>query len=116
MKFKGLNAVFYKSGTGNEPVRAWLQSLSKEDKKILGEDIKTVQLGWPLGMPLVRSLGDSLWEVRSSLETNRIARVVFFMHDNSIILLHGFIKKSQKTPQTDIDLAKKRMKEVKQNG
>lgn len=116
MKIKGLSAFFYQSSAGNEPVRDWLKNLPKEDKKIIGEDIKTVQYGWPLGMPLVRSLGDGLWEVRSALGTNRIARIIFFMHASSMILLHGFIKKSQKTPLSEIEIAKKRMKEVKQNG
>lgn len=116
MRLNSLKAFFFQSGTGNEPVRDWLKSLPKQDKKVIGEDIKTVQLGWPLGMPLVKSLGEGLWEVRSDLGTSRIARVIFFMHDNSMILLHGFIKKTQKAPQSDIDLAKKRMKEVKRNG
>lgn len=116
MRINGLNAFFYQSSTGNEPVRDWLKSLPKQDKKIIGEDVKTVQYGWPLGMPLVRSLGDGLWEVRSDLGTSRIARIIFFMHANSMILLHGFIKKFQKTPIGDIEIAKKRMKEVKRNG
>lgn len=113
MKLNGLNANFYATSSGKEPVREWLKSLPKADKKALGDDIKTVQFGWPLGMPLVKNLGDGLWEIRSSLSSNKIARIIFFMHSNTIILLHGFIKKTQKTPLTDIDLAKKRMKEVK---
>ncbi|MGE4350207.1 MAG: type II toxin-antitoxin system RelE/ParE family toxin [Candidatus Berkiella sp.] len=116
MIFKGLKAHFYQTSKGNEPVREWLQALSRDEKKIIGEDIKTVQLGWPLGMPLVRNLDKGLWEVRSNLKSNKIARVIFFMHNNSMILLHGFIKKSQKTPPQDIETALKRMKEVKHNG
>lgn len=115
MMQQGLEVVFYRTGAGNEPARKWLKSLSQEDRKIIAEDIKTVQLGWPLGMPLVDSLGNGLWEVRSKLNSKRIARVIFFMHDNNITLLHGFIKKTQKTPQGDIELANKRMKEVKRN-
>lgn len=80
MKFNRLKAYFYQSSVGNEPVREWLKSLPREDKKVIGEDVKTVQFGWPLGMPLVRNLGDSLWEVRSVLGTNKIARIIFFMH------------------------------------
>jgi phage-related protein len=91
-----LEVVFYRSASGNEPVREWLKDLPREDKKTLGEDIKTIQLGWPLGMPLVRSLGKGLWEIRSSLRNNRIARIIFFMYQEAIVLLHGFIKKTQK--------------------
>lgn len=107
-----LNVVFYRSASGNEPVRSWLRTLSKEDKKILGQDIKTIQLGWPLGMPLVRSLENGLWEIRSNLESKRIARMIFFMHQETIVLLHGFIKKTQKTARKNIDLALTRKKET----
>lgn len=115
MKLKGLPAYFYQTSSGKEPVREWLRDLPREDKKIIGEDIKTVQFGWPLGMPLVKSLGNELWEVRSNLDSNRIARIIFFMHKGSIILLHSFVKKSQKAPAKEIELALKRMKEVKKN-
>ena len=91
-----LDVVFYKTDTGNEPVREWLNELIKDDKKVIGADIKTVQFGWPLGMPLVRSLGKGLWEIRSNLNSNRIARVIFLTHDNMIVLLHGFIKDGKK--------------------
>lgn len=95
---KQLEAIFYKSESGTEPVRYWLLSLSKEDKKTIGEDVKTVQIGWPLGMPLVRSLGDGLWEVRSNLINGRISRIIFFMDKGAMILLNGFVKKSKKPP------------------
>lgn len=78
----------------------------------MGEDIKTVQFGWPLGMPLVRSLGGGIWEVRTRLE-NRIARVLFVMEDSTMVLLHGFIKKTASTPQTDLELAKDRLKQLR---
>ena len=107
-----LKVVFYRSQTGNEPVREWLKSLSKEDKKILGENIKTVQFGWPLGMPLVRSLGNKLWEIRSDLRNKRIARIIFCMWKSTIILLHGFIKKSQRTPKQDLELALRRKNDI----
>ena len=102
-----LRVVFYKTEHGNEPVREWLKSLSQEDRKTIGEDIKTVQFGWPLGMPVVRKIDTDIWEVRSHLKT-RIARTLFMVEDNIMILLHGFIKKSQKTPQNDLDLARRR--------
>jgi phage-related protein len=107
-----LRVVFYKTETGKEPVREWLRSLSREDRKIIGEDIKTVQFGWPLGMPLVRKLEIGLWEVRSKLP-NRIARTIFTVDEGMIVLLHGFIKKSQKTPATDLTLARKRASKLR---
>jgi phage-related protein len=107
-----LKVVFYKTLSKNEPVREWLKSLNHEDKKIIGEDIKTVQFGWPLGMPLIRKLESNLWEVRSHLK-NRIARVLFTVIDDNMVLLHGFIKKSQKTPKDDIELAKMRNSEMR---
>ncbi len=106
---KILEVYFFRSETGTEPVREWLKSLPLPEKKIIGQDIQTVEYGWPLGMPLVRGLGDGLWEIRSRLP-DRIARVIFFIYDNNMILLHGFIKKGQKTPKTDIEPAKKRRK------
>lgn len=108
---KKLEAMFYRTETGTEPVRDWLKELPKEDKKIIGEDIKTIQFGWPLGMPLVDSLSQGLWEVRSKLPSNRIARIIFFMDNNIMILVNGFIKKTQKTPKDQLDLAKKRKKQ-----
>jgi len=110
-----LRVLFYKSHSGNEPVREWLQSLTREEKKIIGEDIKTVQFGWPLGMPLIRKLDSGLWEVRSHLG-NRIARVLFTTINENMVLLHGFIKKSQKTPKEEIQLAKKRASDVRSSG
>lgn len=103
-----INVRFYKTDTGNEPVREWLlQGVTEEEKKIIGRDIKIVQFSWPIGMPLVESFGDGLWQVRSKLP-NRIGRVFFTFHNNEIILLHGFIKKVQQTPKADLELAKKR--------
>jgi phage-related protein len=78
---------------------------------VIGEDLKDVEFSWLIGMPLVRSLGNELWEVRSSLPRGRTARVIFCVEQGSMVLLHGFMKKSQKTPQRDIDLALKRRKE-----
>jgi phage-related protein len=109
-----LKVVFFKTDTGNEPVRQWLKALSKEDCKVIGTDILTVQYAWPVGKPLVDNLGDSLWEVRSRLD-NRIARTFFVMVNQEMILLHGFIKKQQKTPQDELELATKRKKQYLQN-
>ena len=107
-----LKVVFYKTDLGNEPAREWLKNLTREEKKIIGEDVKTVQFGWPIGMPLIRKLESDIWEVRSHLKI-RIARVLFTIITDKMILLHGFIKKSQKTSQDDITLAKKRATEVR---
>ena len=108
-----LLVLFFKSETGNEPVRDWLKSLSATERKTIGEDIKTVQFGWPLGMPLVRKMSKDLWEVRIHLET-RIARVLFTVNGDTMVLLHGFIKKSSNTPADDLALAKPRLKQVKE--
>ena len=102
-----LEVVFYRMESGKEPVRAWLQGLSKQDKKMIGGDIKTVQYGWPIGMPVVRKIEPGLWEVRCRLD-QRIARILFTVKGEKMILLHGFIKKSQKTPQADLQMAKDR--------
>lgn len=109
-RLKRLPARFYRTDNGREPVRDWLRSLEIEDRKAIGEDIKDVEFSWPIGMPLVRSLGDDLWEVRSDLIRGRIARVIFCVQHGSMVLLHGFMKKTQKTPQHDIDLARSRKK------
>lgn len=91
-------------------MRDWLRSLDKEDRRRIGEDIKLVQFGWPVGMPVCRPMGQGLFEVRSRISDGRIARVMFCFLAGQIILLHGFIKKSQKTPKGDLDLALKRQK------
>ena len=106
-----LTIVFYRTDAGTEPVREWLQSLPSEDRRTIGVDLWTVQKGWPLGMPLCRSLGNGLWEIRSNLSRNRIARLLFFTQKDRIRVVNGFIKKTQKTPKDAIELALKRMKE-----
>ena len=105
---------FYCSESGKEPVREWLRELDAEDRRAIGLDLMRVQFGWPIGMPLVRSLKDGLWEVRSSLPSQRIARLILCFHDGILIVLHGFIKKTQKTPADDLALARRRMNEVTQ--
>ena len=107
-----LDVRFFVTDAGSEPVREWLKSLPAIERKAIGEDIKTVQLGWPLGMPLVRNLGDGIWEVRIKLEI-RIVRVLFALEQSTMVLLHGFIKKQQTTPKPDLDLAKDRLKQLK---
>jgi phage-related protein len=103
---------FYRTDTGREPVLEWLRSLDREDRRAIGLDLMRVQLGWPIGMPLVRSLQQGLWEIRSQLPSQRIARLMLCFHQNEIIVLHGFIKKTRSTPADDLALARRRMKEV----
>ena len=104
---KRIPVVFYRTDTGNEPVRQWLKAMESEDKRLIGEDIKTVEFGWPIGMPTCRPLGEGLHEVRSSLPGNRIARVIFNVDSKQrMVLLHGFIKKTRATPDADLDLAR----------
>jgi phage-related protein len=110
---KKLPAAFYQSPGGAEPVRDWLKGLDRSERRVIGLDIATVEYGWPVGMPVCRPLGEGLWEVRSSLPSRRIARVVFCVARGRIVLLHGFVKKTQKTPKVDLDLARMRMKEIK---
>lgn len=103
-----LRVVFFRTLAGREPVRDWLLDMDKEDRKIIGEDVKLVQFRWPLGMPLVRKLEPDLWEVRSSLSGGRIARLLFTVQDQEMALLHGFVKKSQKTPSHELNTARER--------
>ena len=107
---KRLDAVFFRSKVGNEPVREWLKSLAKEQRKAIGEDIAYVQFKWPIGKPRVDHLRGAVWEVRSSLD-NRIARTLFAVEGGQMILLHGFIKKTQRTSDSAIELALKHFKE-----
>jgi phage-related protein len=109
---KKLPAFFYENAAGNEPVREWIKSLSLADRKQVGQDIQKVEFGWPIGMPYCRSLGDGLWEVRSDLSDGKIGRVLFCVGRRGMVLLHAFIKKTQKTPPRELKLALKRMKEV----
>jgi len=104
---KRIPAIFYRTESGGEPVREWLRSLSPEDRKKIGEEIKTVEFGWPIGMPVCRPLRDGIYETRTNLAQNRIARVLFYIDKRSrMVLLHGFIKKTQKTPVDDLELAR----------
>lgn len=110
-----LNVVFFRTDSGQMPVQQWLRRLDKTDRKAIGEDIRLVQFGWPLGMPLVRKMEEHLWEIRSRLSQRRIARILFTVSNRKMILLHGFIKKSQNTPKRELNLARNRRK-LWQNG
>jgi phage-related protein len=104
-------SCFTARGAGAEVVRDWLRSLDDADRQAVGLDLMRVQYRWPVGMPLCRALGDGLWEVRTSLPSNRIARVLFSVQQGRILVLHGFIKKTQKTPPDDLALARRRNRE-----
>jgi phage-related protein len=104
--------LFFRTEAGGSPVLDWLRGLEKDDRQAIGLDLMRVQFGWPDGRPLVRSLKDGLWEVRSSLPSQRIARLVLCFHDRTLVVLQGFIKKTQKTPADDLALAKRRMREI----
>lgn len=106
-----LEVRFFRTEAGNEPVREWLRELPEDERRTIGEDIWTVQIGWPLGMPVVRKIEADLWEIRSRLP-GRIARVLFTVVDDDAVLLHGFIKKSQAIPQHDLETARNRKKQL----
>lgn len=104
---KRVSAIFYRTEAGGEPLREWLKGLSPDDRKRIGEDIKTVEFGWPIGMPVCKLLGDGIYEVRTNLAQNRIARLLFYIDKKGrMVLLHGFIKKTRKTPDEDLELAR----------
>ncbi|MBZ0139810.1 MAG: type II toxin-antitoxin system RelE/ParE family toxin [Pseudorhodoplanes sp.] len=109
---KKITGRFYAVAGGRRPVREWLLTLSKDDRRIVGRDIQKVEFGWPIGMPFCRALGHGLWEIRSDLTGGRIARVIFCIVDDEMILLHGFEKKTQKTPSQDLALALRRKREI----
>ena len=112
---KRLPARFFETETGRVPVREWLLELRPDDRKAIGDDIRTAEFGWPIGMPLCRSLKGhkSLWEIRTNLSDGRIARVFFCAHEGAMVLLHGFIKKTQKTPPRELNVADRRMRGLK---
>jgi phage-related protein len=103
--------VFYRTPGGGEIVRDWLRSLGERERNAIGLDLMRVQFRWPVGMPLCRAMGDGLWEVRTNLPGNRIARVLFCVAQDRIVALHGFIKKTQKTPDDELKLARRRKRE-----
>ena len=107
--------VFFRTDAGNEPLRDWLKDLDRDDRLEVGRDLQRVQYRWPVGMPLCRPLGDGLWEVRTNLPGKTISRVLICFHQGELYALHGFIKKTQKTPDDDLDIARRRKKDV-ENG
>jgi len=109
-----LDVVFYRTEAGNEPVREWSKSLQRNDRKAIGEDIKTVQYGWPLGILLIRKVERRIWEVRSNISQG-IARVFFTVKDGMMILLHGFAKKSQKTPSDELNTVRRRLNNLEKD-
>lgn len=111
---KRIPAIFYRSMNGTEPVREWLRDFGLEDRKAIGRAIGIVEFGWPVGMPTCRSITGrkGLWEIRCSISDRRTARVLFCIHEEQMLLLNGFIKKSRKSPDREIDLAMRRMKEI----
>ncbi len=104
--------VFFRFDSGREPVREWLKGLDRDSRKSIGEDIKTLQFGWPVGMPLARKLSENLWELRSRIATG-IARTFFTDYSGNLVLLHGFIKTSQKTPAKELAVAKRRLNKLR---
>jgi phage-related protein len=109
---KKLVARFFESASGNKPVRSWLLDLDANDRRTIGKDVQKVEFGWPIGRPHCAPLSHGLWEVRSDLAGNRIARIIFAIVDGEMVLLHGFIKKTQKTEKADLNLALRRRKEL----
>jgi len=109
---KPIPAAFWQSLSGREPVREWLRDLNPRDRQTIGDDLRRVQFGWPIGMPLVRKLADHLWELRTSLPGKRESRLLFTASDTHIVILHGFMKKSQKTPVHELDVALRRLREI----
>jgi len=106
-----LRVIFYRNESGVEPVREWLKELRKEDRRAIGEDIKTAQFGWPLGMPLIKKIKKNIWEVRSNI-TDGIARTLFTVEEGTMVLLHGFVKKSQKIPINELRTAERRLRNI----
>jgi phage-related protein len=106
------SAVFYKTEAGNEPALYWFRALEPEERRIVGYELRLLQIGFPEGLPRCRSLGDGLFELQCTLP-NKIARVIFFLDGHSVIIVPGFIKKSQKTPKEELETAKARKKHYK---
>lgn len=109
---KKIAARFFRSANGKMPVREWILEFGPQDRQVIGQGIQKVEFGWPIGMPYCRPLGRGLWEVRSDISSGRIARILFCVRDGQMGLLHGFVKKTQKTPTQDIERALLRMKEL----
>ena len=110
-QLKRIPAIFYRTEAGSEPLRSWLKAMDPKDRRLVGEDIKTVEFGWPVGMPTCRPMGDGLYEVRTRLPGSRIVRVFFYIDRRQrMVLLHGIVKKTRATPDADLDLARQNMR------
>ncbi len=109
---KKMPLAFFRAPAGTEPVRDWLKELPVQERQAIGRDLMRAQWRWPVGMPLCRPMGDGLWEIRTDLPTKRTARVLICLYREHLIALHGFIKKTRTTPQQDLELARKRKKEL----
>ena len=110
-QLKRIPAIFYRTEAGSEPVRSWLKAMDTKDRRLVGEDIKTVEFGWPVGMPTCRLMGDGLFEVRTRLPENRMVRVFFYIDRRQrMVLLHGIVKKTRTTPDADLNLARQNMR------
>ena len=110
-QLKRIPAIFYRTEAGSEPVRSWLRAMEPQDRRLVGEDIKTVEFGWPVGMPTCRPMGDGLYEVRTRLPGSRMVRVFFYIDRRQrMVLLHGIVKKTRAAPDADLDLARQNMR------
>lgn len=110
-----INLYFYKTESGNEPVREWLKDLPETERRLIGLDLQRVQYRWPIGMPLCRNMQNGLWEIRTNLPDKKISRVFICFYDGELWALHAIIKKTQKTPVEDLKLSLKRKKDI-ENG
>lgn len=104
--------LFYRTAVGSEPVREWLKGLEEAERHAIGKDLLRAQWRWPVGMPLCRPMRNGLWEIRTDLPTKRTARVLLCLSRGHLIALHGFIKKTRGTPESDLATARKRQKEL----
>src|ERR1700690_1520634 len=104
--------IFYRTAAGSEPVRDWLKGLDEAERQAIGRDLLRAQWRWPIGMPLCRPMGDGLWEIRTNLPTKRTARVLICLHQGQLVALHGFIKKTRTTRTEELELARKRQREL----
>jgi phage-related protein len=104
--------IFFRTAAGGEPVREWLRALPETEPQTIGMDLQRAQWRWPVGMPLCRPMGTGLWEIRTDLPTERTARVLLCVYRGHLVALHGFIKKTRATPDEDLEVARKRQKEL----
>ena len=104
--------IFFRTLSGNEPVREWLKGLPEVERHAIGRDLLRSQWRWPVGMPLCRPLGNGMWEVRTDLPMKRTARVLLCAYGGCLVALHGFIKKARTMPNEDMSLARRRQQEL----